>query len=193
MSDRAIAYIPRSTSSPTGAPRIGIFVSINLHYDIETDLVHLKNANIGLERLHLVRRRLEPGQRRHLGRFKQIDGDDVLLSEAPDSTRIELRYAKLEGSKENFSRCIRGLLRHRARSFHTAMNRAQAAYQLGPDFDKKVEKVGKYLITQTHSTRGGLASSTRSTPNDYERRTRKLDLQSTACRLRFRPHGSEQL
>ena len=136
---------PKIYELADGHARIGIFVSINLHYDIESDLLHLRDANIDLDGLHLVRRRPEPGQRRLLGRFKRIDGDAVLLFEAPDSTRIELQYAKLEGSKENFTRCIRGLLRRRAGSFHAAMDQAQATYQLGPDFDKKVEEVGRYL------------------------------------------------
>lgn len=136
---------PKIYELADGRVRIGIFVSINLHYNIETDLVHLWDASINLDGLHLVRRRTEPGQRRLLGRFEHIKGDAVLLSEAYDSARIESRYAKLEGSKENFTRCIRGLLRHRAGSFLAAMVQGQAAYQLGPDFDKKVEEVGRYL------------------------------------------------
>ena len=140
---------PKIYELADGHPRIGIFVSINMHYEIDTDLTRLRDANVDLDGLHLVRRRPEPGQRRHLGRFQRIEGDAVLLSEAHDQSRIALHDIKLEGSKESFVRCLRGLLRHDARSFNAAMEQAQSAYQLGPDFDGKVDEVGRYLSRKT--------------------------------------------
>ena len=92
-----------------------------------------------------VRRQPQPGQRRYLGRLERIERDAVVVSEAYDQSRIVLNDAKLEGSKANFACCLRGLLRNGARSFNTALDQAQAAYQLGPDFDSKVDEVGKYL------------------------------------------------
>ena len=136
---------PKIYELADGHARVGIFVTINMHYDIDTDLTRLWDAKVDLARLHLVRRRPEPGQRRHLGQFERIDGDTVWLCEAHDEPRVPLHDAKLEGSKENFARCIRGLLGRRARAFDSAMEQAQTAYRLGPDFDTRVEEVGKYL------------------------------------------------
>ena len=136
---------PKIYELADGRARIGIFVTINMHYDIDTDLTRLKDANVDLVGLHVVRRRPEPGQRRHLGRFAGIDGNTVLLSEVHDNSDNALGDAKLEGSKENFARCLKGLLRGRARSFDAAMEQAQTAYQRGPDLDRKVEDVGRYL------------------------------------------------
>ena len=136
---------PKIYELADGCARVGIFVTINMHYDIDTDLNLLQDAKVDLAGLHLVRRQPEPGQRRHLGQFERIDGDTVWLCEAHDDTHVALKDAKLEGSKENFARCLKGLLGQRARSFDAAMEQAQTAYRLGPDFDTKVEEVGKYL------------------------------------------------
>ena len=136
---------PKIYEFSDGLPRIGIFVTINMDYDIDTGLTRLRDLGVDLEGLHLVRRRPQPEQRSHLGRFERIDGDVVLLSETYDESRIQLDDAKLEGSKENFARCLRGLIPNATRSFNSAMDQAEAAYKLGPSFDSKVDEVGDYL------------------------------------------------
>ena len=124
-----------------------------MHYDIDTDLTRLQDAKVDLAGLHLVRRQPEPGQRRHLGQFERIDGDTVWLCEAHDDSHVALKDAKLEGSKENFARCLQGLLCQRARSFDAAMEQAQTGYRLGPDFDTKVRRGRKVPCTQSYSSR----------------------------------------
>ena len=136
---------PKIYELADAVPRIGIFVTINMDYEIDADLCRLQNARVDLRGLHVIRRRPEPGQRRHVGQLERIDGDAAHLAEAYDGSVFPARDIKLEGSRENFSRCVKGLLRNRANSFNAAMDDAQAAYQLGPDFDTKVERVGKYL------------------------------------------------
>lgn len=136
---------PKIYELADAVPRIGIFITINMDYDIDADLTRLLNAQVDLHGLHVVWRRREPGQRRHVGRLERIDGDSVHLAEAYDEPVVPVRDIKLEGSIENFSRCITGLLRNRAIAFKVAMDNAQAAYQLGPDFDAKVDMVGRYL------------------------------------------------
>ena len=136
---------PKIYELADGCTRVGIFVTINMHCDIDTDLTRLQDAKVDLVGLHLVRRHPEPEQRRHLGQIERIDGDTVLLCDARDVTHVALKEVKLEGSKENFARCLNGLLGQRARWFDAAMERAQTAYRLGPDFDARVEDVGKYL------------------------------------------------
>lgn len=98
-----------------GCACVGIFVTINMHYDINTELTRLQDAKVDLGGLHLVRRQPEPEQRRHLGQIERIDGDTVLLCNARDGTHVALKDVKLEGSKENFARCLKRLLGQRAR------------------------------------------------------------------------------
>ena len=136
---------PKIYELADAVPRIGIFITINMDYEIDADLIRLQNAHVNLHGLHVIRRRPEPGQRRHVGQLERIDGDSVHLADAYDDSVFPVRDIKLEGSRENFSRCVNGLLRNRAYSFNAAIDDAQAAYQLGPDFDAKVERVGKYL------------------------------------------------
>ena len=183
---------PKIYELSDGRVRIGIFVTINMHYDVDTDLTRLRDANVSLAELHLVRRRPAPGQRRHLGRFKRIDGGAVLLSEAHDQSPIALHDTKLEGSRENFVRCLKGLLRHRARLFNAALEQAQTVYQLGPNFDSKVDEVGRFLSRRPiplaldlHAQLGQRLTIT----NDE---SAKLHLRSATCRLHLRPHWFEQ-
>ncbi|MDE0307375.1 MAG: hypothetical protein OXI87_21220 [Albidovulum sp.] len=105
---------PKIYELADGCARVGIFVTINMHYDIDTDLTRLQDVNVDLGGLHLVRRQPEPEQRRHLGQIDRIDGDIVLLCEARDDIHLAVKDVKLEGSKENFARCLKGLLCQRA-------------------------------------------------------------------------------
>ena len=136
---------PKIYELPDEPPRIAIFVTISMHYDIDTDLERLLAARVSLNRLHIVRRRLQPGERRHLGRFERREGGHIVLSEAHEETSIPLADAKLEGSRENFAHCVGVLLRHRARAFHRALDEAEAAYRLGPGLDRQIDEVGRYL------------------------------------------------
>ena len=136
---------PKIYETPDEDPRVGIFVTITMHYDIDADLERLMAAGVSLNRLHVVRRQPQPGERRQLGRFQRRDGDHILLSEAHDKTRIPVNDAKLEGSRENFAHCVGRLLRRRARAFYHSLDEAEAAYRLGPGLDGQIEEVGRYL------------------------------------------------
>ena len=128
-----------------GVSGIGLFVTLSMAHDLSADLKRLQDAGLDLNGSHLVRRSQEPSERRHVGRFARIDGDDIVLMEAHGADRMKLSEVKLEGSKENFSNCLNGLLKARIKAFDDALEDAEARYRLGPQFDTRVEEVGKHL------------------------------------------------
>ena len=132
---------------PTGeTAELGLFVSVGMHYDIDVPLPDLQAANIDLSKMYVVRRVPETGQRRLVGRISRLDGGQIHLSEATGSSSIGANAVKLEGSRENFARCLSGLLGNsRYKSLMNALDDEQAAYRLGPDFDGIVTKMGAHL------------------------------------------------
>ena len=79
-----------------------------------------------------------------VGRICTISETDVQLSEA-GAELIHQDELKLEGSKENFSVCLKTLLGHRYKSLMDVLDNEEASYRLGPTFDKTVEQMGTFL------------------------------------------------
>ncbi|MDF0492253.1 argonaute/piwi family protein [Bradyrhizobium yuanmingense] len=147
--------IPRFVLSPKtfeptdGQSKLGIFINVEMQFDISAPLNELQNANVDLIGLHVVRRQPEPGKRRLVGRIARVEGNVTHLSEGTDGTSIETERVKLEGSKESVTRCLATILGpSRYRSLMLALDDEQAGYLLGPDFDRVVEKLGT-LLTKT--------------------------------------------
>jgi hypothetical protein len=129
-----------------GQSKLGIFINVEMQFDITAQLSDLQDANVDLSGLHVVRRQPEPGKRRLVGRISRVDGDVTHLSEGTEGPSMVTDRIKLEGSKESVARClttILGLSRYRA--LMLALDDEQARYLSGPDFDEVVSRLGALL------------------------------------------------
>jgi len=93
-----------------GELRVGLFVTLGMRYEINADLVALKEAGVDLVGLYVVRREVQAGQRRLVGRIDTVADGGVHLAEATGDSTVAAADARLEGSLENFSRCLKTLL-----------------------------------------------------------------------------------
>ena len=80
-----------------------------------------------------------------LGRIRTLADGRVHLNEATDGDSFPIGEVKLEGSKENFARCLTGLLGARYKRLITALDEEETVYRLGPEFDDIVETMGRQL------------------------------------------------
>ncbi|WP_316191041.1 argonaute/piwi family protein [Bradyrhizobium sp. SZCCHNS2096] len=129
-----------------GQSKLGVFINVDMQFDISAPLNELQSANVDLGGLHVVRRQPEPGKRRLVGRILRVDGDVTLLSEGTEGPSIGTDSIKLEGSKESVARCLTTILGlNRYRALMSALDDEQASYLLGPDFDEVVSKLGALL------------------------------------------------
>jgi hypothetical protein len=128
-----------------GASNVGLFVTLGMRHDIDASLVDLQAAGIDLTGMYVVRRNPGPDERRLAGRVRAVIGQQVHLSEATDAEALPANKIKLEGSKENFSKCLNGLLGHRYKALMDALDDEEAVYRLGPDFDEIVTTMGDFL------------------------------------------------
>jgi hypothetical protein len=123
-----------------------MFVNVGMYYDIEASLSDLRDANVDLTGMYVVRRQPEKGQRRFAGRVDRLVGTQVHLLEATESAIVPIDSLKLEASKENFARCLTTLLGPtRYKALLNALDDEQTVYTLGPDFDAVVTKMGAHL------------------------------------------------
>ena len=137
---------PKTFEPVDGQSKLGIFINVEMQFDISAPLNELQSANVDLTGLHVVRRQAEPGKRRLVGRISRVDGNVTHLSESTEGPSIQTDQIKLEGSKESVARClttILGLSRYRA--LMSALDDQQAGYLLGPHFDGVVTKLGALL------------------------------------------------
>jgi hypothetical protein len=128
-----------------GQTRIGLFVTLGMRYEANADLKELEEAGVDLSGLYVVRREVQPGQRRLVGRIGRLADGKVYLTEATDDTTIAASAVRLEGSLETFSRSLRVLLGSRYGALRDAIDEAEANFRLGPKFDELVERMGEFL------------------------------------------------
>jgi hypothetical protein len=128
-----------------GDTQVGLFVTLDMRYEINTELVALQDAGIDLAGLYVVRREIVPGQRRLVGRVDRIADGVVHLLEATGDDTIGVKGVRLEGSLESFSRCLHTLFGSRYKSLHEAIDDAEANFRRGPDFNSIVERMGEFL------------------------------------------------
>jgi hypothetical protein len=129
-----------------GAPRLGMFVTVGMHQEIEAPLADLQAAGVDLTGMYVVRRTPEPGKRRLAGRITRLADGHAELTETTDGESFPLETIKLEASKENFARCLTSLLGGaRYKALTNALDDAQADYLLGPAYDEIVDKMGAHL------------------------------------------------
>jgi hypothetical protein len=128
---------------------VGLFVTLGMHHDIDASILDLSAAGVDLAGMYVVHRNLTLGERRLVGRIASVLGQNVHLSEATGAQVVPIDSVKLEGSIENFSRCLNALLRHRYKSLMDALDDEEAAYRLGPDFDDVIATMGNFLRKST--------------------------------------------
>jgi len=93
-----------------GSNKVGIFITVGMSYDIDCSLAELELAGVDIGGMYAVRRVPQPGQRRLIGRVGKMNGPTVTLLETTDAPSMASDQVKLEGSKENFSKCLKTLL-----------------------------------------------------------------------------------
>lgn len=124
---------------------VGVFVTIGMRYDIEASLSDLTRAGLDLRGMYVVRRKRQVGERGLLGRIRSIDGNTVQLSEETGLASAGVDDIKLEGSKENFIRCLTTLLGYNYKKLQSALDDQEAGYRTGPKFDEAVRRMGEFL------------------------------------------------
>ncbi|MBB3562064.1 hypothetical protein FHX06_003395 [Rhizobium sp. BK512] len=129
-----------------GHTRIGIFVTIGMRYEIDAGLEDLIASKVDVSGMYVVRRVLQPGERRLLGRIRRLDGKWTHLVENAEDDVFETADIKLEGSKENFSKCLSAMLgTYQYRKLLGAIDDEEARFRLGPELDKVIEQMGTFL------------------------------------------------
>ncbi|WP_439601872.1 argonaute/piwi family protein [Devosia sp.] len=139
------ALSPKIYEPIDGQTKIGIFVTITMRYDIEADISELQAAGIDMHGMYVVRRIHQPGERRLLGRISSIQDGLVSLFEESDESEYSVADIKLEGSKENFTRCLTKLLGYGYKKLMVALDDQEAVYRVGPRFDEAVRRMGEFL------------------------------------------------
>lgn len=143
--------VPRFTLSAKiiepkeGMAQIGIFMTLGMRYEIGADLADLREGGVDLKGLYVIRREVEPGQKRLVGRIDQVCNNTVQLSEATSEASIASADVQLEGSFENFSRCLKALLGSRYAALHNAIDDGEAAFRVGPAFNDIVDRMGEFM------------------------------------------------
>jgi hypothetical protein len=129
-----------------GETRVGLFVTLAMRYEINGELTALQGAGVDLAGLYVVRRDVQPGQRRLIGRIDKLADGIVHLSEAADDrTTMTAADVQLEGTPENFSRCLKTLLGNRYVGLRDAIDNVEASFRLGPDLNAVVDRMGGFL------------------------------------------------
>ena len=78
-----------------GESRVGLLVTLGMRYEANADLLALEAAGVDLTGLYVVRRNVQPGQRRLAGRISHLAKDVVHLSEATDEETIATSAVRL--------------------------------------------------------------------------------------------------
>jgi hypothetical protein len=142
-----------------GETRVGLFVTIGMRYDIETGLAELQEAGVDLRGMYVVRRERQPGERGLLGRVRSIEDGIVTLYEETGEATLKVADVKLEGSKENFSRCLTTLLGSGYKKLLNALDDEEAGYRTGPNFDEAIKKMGSYLVKKAIKLGDGIEAT----------------------------------
>ena len=116
-----------------------------MRYEIEADLDDLQNGGVDLRGLYVIRRKVEPGQRRFAGRINQVCNGTVELTEVTSETSIGCSEVQLEGTLDNFSHFLKVLLGNRYIALHNAIDDTEAAFRVGPALDDTVDRMGEFM------------------------------------------------
>lgn len=129
-----------------------------MRYDIEASLPDLLQAGIDVRGMYAVRRNRQPGERGLLGRIRSIEDDMVQLFEETVLASANVSDVKLEGSKENFTKCLTALLYYNYKKLLNALDDQEAGYRMGPRFDEAVRKIGEFLARKPIMLADGISA-----------------------------------
>jgi hypothetical protein len=152
------ALNPKIYEPSDGETKVGVFVTLGMKYDIDTSLSDLIKAEVEVNGMYVVRRHPMEGERRFAGRIVSINGKQVNLTEASGEGKVSIEDVKLEGSKENFAKCLNTLLRSRHRALMDALDDQEADYRLGPEFDQTVATMGTLLAKSSIELAQGVSA-----------------------------------
>ncbi|MGO9232639.1 MAG: hypothetical protein ACLP4V_00545 [Methylocella sp.] len=124
---------------------IGLFVTLDMRYEVDADIQALEKAGIDLSGLYVLHRDPLPGERRLAGRIGHLDNGNIHLLEASTEAIVDARALRLEGSLKTFAHCLKALLGNRYTSLHNAIDDVEATFRVGPEFDAFVCQMGEFL------------------------------------------------
>jgi hypothetical protein len=137
---------PRLVEIRRDETAIGLFMKVDMHWQILASVDRLQDAGIDVTGLFVVRRNPAPDERRLIGAIGQVQGEEVILSEAFDDLRtVAVNQVWLEGSRASFARCLRALLGNRYEEFETARIAEEGEFLLGPALECLLGKMDDTL------------------------------------------------
>ncbi|MHC2071097.1 protein argonaute [Bremerella sp. T1] len=129
-----------------GKLEIVLVLNLATRWICDASIKELHEANIPLLGMHLVRTNVEPGQRRLVGTFDRLSGDNVVLKEAyGDTDQVFAEELRVEGSKEVFATCLRRLLGSQYDKFCYAFDDEFGKFCGGSGFDQELNKMERFL------------------------------------------------
>lgn len=137
---------PKIIEDREGQTCLGLFVDIETRWEIRAPVADLAAAGIDLSGLAVIRRDQTPGQRALVGTIRSVIGGQIELAESFDGSQsVAVNTVWLEGSRAAFSRCLRQLLGGQYDRFEIGRQREEGNLFLGPEQDKLIAEMGKFL------------------------------------------------
>ena len=141
-----------------GQTTLGLFVDIETRWQIRASVQDLNAAGIDLTGLGVIRRAPAPGQKMLVGTVGTVTGGRIELDESfDDTTSVSAEDVWVEGSRAAFSHCLRHLLGRRYDLFDAGREREEGRLFLGPELDKLIEEMGKFLRTKDIALAHGMS------------------------------------
>jgi hypothetical protein len=129
-----------------GTTSIGLFLTVSTKWEITADLTALHKAGVDLGGLYVVRRNVNPDERRLVGQIKDVEDPVVTLAASYDNTDFfPAAEVYLEGSKNSFARCLKSLLGRDYEFFEQARQIEEAKLLSGPAIDELLQRFHKFF------------------------------------------------
>lgn len=138
---------PRIITLGSPKARVALLMEVKVRRSIECGLEQLTASGIDLNSLIAVRRDVQHGQRRIVGRIDHVERGQVYLSEAHDNlASVACESVKIEGSLESFSRCFQQMFGRQDSTRLTEMIRAnEDEYTTGEAVDGHLDRIKSAL------------------------------------------------
>jgi hypothetical protein len=125
---------------------IGLFLTVNTKWEITADLTALRDAGVDLGGLYVVRRNVNPDERRLVGQIKGVEGPIVTLAASYDNADfVPAAEVYLEGSKTSFARCLKALLGRDYDIFGQARQVEEAKLLSGPAINDLLQQFHQFF------------------------------------------------
>ncbi len=127
-------------------PELGVFVKVGTKWSITAMLSDLAASRIDLHGLFVLRRHIEKGERRLIGRIDRMENGMIHLSEHYAGTdTVAASDVMLEGSKASFARCLKAILGSRYEQFDRERDDHMAQLLDGPAMASMLDRMGEFL------------------------------------------------